>query len=203
MMQQHRNKQSLSIDTIQSCPDGKYWVRPHERKKINKQGKVYIEHVKGYCCCYHNPFDHMAEDQKIPTEHLYFALTVYGEARSENEASKRAIAWIIRNRLTKKRWGTSYREIVLKPAQFSCWKKNDPNYKRLQNPGNDGSAADKLAWQRCKKLYEEIQHASEAENPLPGVCHYFSGPPNPKIPWEKHYFDLPDVPRFHFAKLDK
>ena len=145
----------------------------------------------------------MVEIEKISSEHLYFSLTIYGEARSENDASKRAIAWIIRNRLTKKRWGDSYRTIVLKPAQFSCWRKTDPNYKKMQAPGQDGSKADKHAWQRCKELYEEIQNAPETENPIPGVCHYFSGPPNPKHPWEKNYFNLPDVPRFHFVKLDK
>ena len=202
-MQQYKSKQSLSSDTIQSCPEGKYWVRPHERKKINKHGKVYIEHVKGYCCCYHSPFDAMAEKEKISTDHLYFSLTLYGEAGGENEASKHAIAWVIRNRLTKKQWGDSYRTIVLKPLQFACWRKNDPNYKRLQHPGQDGSQADKLAWQRCKTLFEEIQHAPEEENPLPGVCHYFSGEPNPRHPWEKKHFNLPGVPRFHFVKLDR
>lgn len=95
-MQQNTNEQSFCSEKKPSCPEGKYWVRPHDRKKTTKQGKVYVEHVKGYCCCYHGPFDHMAEDEKIPTQHLYFSLTVYGEARSENEASKRAshyFAW--------------------------------------------------------------------------------------------------------------
>lgn len=62
--------------------------------------------------------------------------------------------------------------------------------KKMQTPGKDGSKADKNAWQRCKELYEEIQNAPETENPIPGVCHYFSGPPNPKHPWEKNYFNL-------------
>lgn len=107
----------------------------HTHVKINKSGKEYIENVKGYCCCYHNIFDHMVESEKISSEHLYFSLTIYGEARSENEASKRAIAWIIRNRLTKKRWGDLYRTIVLKPAQFACWRKTDPNYKKNADTG--------------------------------------------------------------------
>ena len=203
MMQSNFQVTSQLNDEPQTCPAGKYWVKPHTRKKVTKAGQEYIENVKGYCCCYHNIFDHMVEIEKIPSEHLYFSLTVYGEARSENDASKRAIAWIIRNRLTKKRWGDSYRTIVLKPAQFSCWRKTDPNYKKMQAPGQDGSKVDKHAWKRCKELYEEIQNAPETENPIPGVCHYFSGPPNPKHPWEKNYFNLPDVPRFHFVKLDK
>ena len=43
----------------------------HTRKKVTKAGQEHIE--------------------KIPSKHLYFSLTVYVEARSENDSSKRAI----------------------------------------------------------------------------------------------------------------
>ena len=191
------------------CSDGKYWVSPHERKRKTKIGKVYIENVKGYCCCYHGPYQKIAEEEKISYDHLFFALTIYGEARSENAASKRAIAWIIRNRFTKKKGEDSYRKIVLRPLQFSCWNKDDPNYKLLQSPGKNGLSAhqkafDKAAWQKCKVTLLEIYNASEKDNPLPGVCHYFSGLPDVKThPWEKNHFDLPGVPHLHFVKLDK
>jgi hypothetical protein len=188
----------------QSCPNGKYWISPHQRKRITKGGKIYIQQVKGYCCSYHNPYQKIAEEEKIPLDHLYFVLTVYGEAGGESIASKRAIAWIIRNRLAKKRWGDSYRKVVLKRNQFACWNKNDPNYKRLQHPGKDGSTADKKAWQKCKEIFKEVSNASKKTNPIPNVCHYFSGKPDIKRhPWEKDYFDLPGVLHFHFVKLDK
>lgn len=46
----------------QSCPAGKYWISPHERKRIDKHGKAYVQHVTGYCCCYHGPFQKLAEE---------------------------------------------------------------------------------------------------------------------------------------------
>jgi hypothetical protein len=95
----------------------------------------------------------------------------------------------------------TYRDIVLKKNQFSCWLKNDPNYKRLEHPGKHDSI-DFRAWQDCKLLAEEVDHEPKNNNPLPGVYHYFSGEPNiKKHPWQKKYFDLPGVPNFHFVRL--
>src|SRR5579862_6752526 len=95
-------KHSISNDTTPTCPKGKYWIRPHQRKRTDKNGKIHIEQVKGYCCSCHSPFQKIADEEKLPLDHLYFSLTLYGEARGENDAGKRAIAWIIQNRFSKK-----------------------------------------------------------------------------------------------------
>jgi len=118
-----------------SCPYDKYWVRPHQRIKKDKNGKTHIEKVKGYCSSYRAPYHRIALEEKISLDHLYYALTVYGEAGGENTASKRAIAWIIRNRMAKKRWGDFYQKIVVRPSQFNCWSRKNVNYARLQHPG--------------------------------------------------------------------
>ena len=67
------------------------------------------------------------------------AKTIYGEARGESITGKEAIASVVLNRLkiSKQKngywWGDSIKEICLKPWQFSCWNKDDPNYAKLQN----------------------------------------------------------------------
>ena len=180
-----------------SCPTGKYWVHPYKRKLIDGSGKPYIQSVTGYCCSYRGLFHKIAEEEKIPLDMLYFVLTVYGEARDQNDASKRAIAWIIRNRYEKS-GGKSYQKVVLRRSQFSCWMKSDPNYEKLKHPGAD-NPSDKRAWDIIKVIAKEAHHASEKENPLPGVYHYFSGKPKKK--WQMHYFDLPGIPNFHFVKF--
>lgn len=180
------------------CPKGKYWVPPYERQRIDKNGTIQIVRVKGYCSSYRTPFHIIAEVEKISLDHLYFALTVYGEARSENYESKRAIAWIIQNRLKRTNENT-YQKVVLRKTQFSCWNKKDANYEKLKHPGKDGSLADKQAWEDVKIIIKEVMYASESQNPLQGVYNYFSG--NPKKKWQTHYFDLPNVPRFHFVKF--
>ena len=206
LLEKHQKFTLPKNDSAPPCPEGQFWVSPHQRKRITKSGKTYTEQVKGYCCCYHGPYQKIAEEENIPFDHLFFVLTVYGEARGENTASRRAIAWVIRNRFSRKSFGDSYRSIVLKPLQFSCWNKGDKNYKMLQNPGKNGNSTyekevDKNAWQKCKDTFKEVFYAAENENFLPGVYHYFSG--KPKKHWQEKYFDLPDIPNFHFVKLDK
>lgn len=60
------------------------------------------------------------------------ARTLYGEARGETLAGMVAVAWTIRNRVNdgkaKSWWGEGYAGVCLKPYQFSCWNKNDPNF---------------------------------------------------------------------------
>lgn len=166
---------------------------------ITQDGKVYIQKIKGYCCKCHSPYQKIADEEKLPLDHLYFALTVYGETRGENDTSKKAIAWVIKNRFEKKMGGKSYKEIVLRKSQFACWKKSDPNYAKLRHPGKDGTPSDKKSWQQCKIIIEEIKNAQKNTNPIPEIYHYFSGKPNRR--WQKKYFDLPGIPHFHFVKL--
>lgn len=65
------------------------------------------------------------------------ARTLWGEARGETLTGKEAVANVILNRLKLSRrrgkmwWGNSIEEICLKPSQFSCWNKGDPNYPKL------------------------------------------------------------------------
>jgi len=63
------------------------------------------------------------------------ARTLWGEARGEGLAGQIAVAWTIRNRVedgkAKSWWGDGYAGVCLKPYQFSCWNKNDPNYPYL------------------------------------------------------------------------
>ena len=57
-------------------------------------------------------------------------LTVFGEARGEPRKGQIAVAQVIRNRALAK---NTYPAVeCLRPYQFSCWNKNDPNYPILQ-----------------------------------------------------------------------
>lgn len=65
------------------------------------------------------------------------ARTLYGEARSESERGKQAVANVIVNRANlarsnsryATRFGTGIVGVCKKPSQFSCWNRSDPNYK--------------------------------------------------------------------------
>jgi spore germination cell wall hydrolase CwlJ-like protein len=59
------------------------------------------------------------------------ARTLYGEARSEPDAGKTAIAWVILNRVTDRRWPKTIAGVCLQPKQFSAWNERDPNRTKL------------------------------------------------------------------------
>lgn len=49
------------------------------------------------------------------------ALTLYGEARGEGPEGRIAVANVLRNRLSRRHLGQTYRGVCLMPFQFSCW----------------------------------------------------------------------------------
>jgi cell wall hydrolase len=54
--------------------------------------------------------------------------TVYGEARNQSYFGQVAVAWVIKNRSFRpERFGSSIKDVCLRPLQFSCWNVNDPN----------------------------------------------------------------------------
>lgn len=65
------------------------------------------------------------------------ARTLWGEARGEGSTGMEAVACVILNRreVAKRHngywWGSSIIQVCQKPYQFSCWNKQDPNFKRL------------------------------------------------------------------------
>lgn len=68
------------------------------------------------------------------------ARTLYGEARGEVDKvgliALEAVASVIWNRWSAhpSYFGPTPRDVCLKPYQFSCWNKNDPNLKLLLSP---------------------------------------------------------------------
>ena len=71
------------------------------------------------------------------------ACTIYGEARGESFIGKMAVGFVILNRAKKR--GTTPGSEAIRPYQFSCWNKDDPNCKLITNP-NDISGKE---WREC------------------------------------------------------
>lgn len=65
------------------------------------------------------------------------ARTLWGEARGEGSTGMEAVASVILNRAEIGRrmggywWGNTVIQVCQKPYQFSCWNKQDPNFKKL------------------------------------------------------------------------
>ena len=103
----------------------------------------------------------------LNTNLLHLAKTIYGEARGESVETMFAVGWVIRNRLQAKRYGNTYRDVVLQDKQFSCWNKGDPNYKKIK-----GMISGRL-WEVCIGVAIVVMQSAEKHNPVFGVKHYY------------------------------
>lgn len=69
----------------------------------------------------------------------FMACTLYGECRGEPHEGQVAVAWVIRNRASRRRFVTlpgtegAVKAACLAPWQFSCWNANDPNMPLLRS----------------------------------------------------------------------
>lgn len=64
------------------------------------------------------------------TDLKLLTLCIYGEARGEGELGRTAVGCVVKNRV-KLHPQKSYKEVILKPLQFSCFNSDDPNFKTL------------------------------------------------------------------------
>ena len=63
-------------------------------------------------------------------EYRLLARLIYGEARGEPVQGRIAVACVVRNRVRRPSWwGRTWREVMLKPYQFSCFNPGDPNFR--------------------------------------------------------------------------
>lgn len=92
-------------------------------------------------------FDELAADT--------LARTMWGEARGEGSAGMQAVAAVVMNRVAVARarggywWGNSVVQVCQKPYQFSCWNKDDANFRKvLAVDGRDRHFAVALAMAR-------------------------------------------------------
>lgn len=114
----------------------------------------------------------LLENQKEVT---LLALCVWGESRGESQSGREAVANVVKNRWRAQRpgWGLTWREVITKPKQFSCFNPNDPNrrlMKHLQNLDN---------WMSCLEAARVVYEGLVADNTL-GATHYCTIDSNPR-----------------------
>lgn len=100
--------------------------------------------------------------------------TIYGEARGEGFIGMKAVAHVLLNRARIK--NQSLDEVCLKPWQFSCWNKNDPNREKLEKLEIE---TNQIALQCAAALSE----AEQEDDFTKGATHYHTNNIEPK--WAK------------------
>lgn len=103
----------------------------------------------------------MAFDEEIAD------MTIFMEASGEPPEGRRAVAWVIVNRLNSGRYGASLAAVCLHPFQFSCWNTSDPNRLRIaKTPESDPVLLD------CALALQQAQ--AGGTDPTDGATLYYS-----------------------------
>lgn len=102
------------------------------------------------------------------------AKTIYGEARGESRQGQTAVACVIFNRFRSGKWfsAKTLAGVCLKPLQFSCWNKSDPNSQILAN----------LPYSAYSRYFDVIKEAEKGDI-TNGATHYCTYAVLPRTKW--------------------
>jgi peptidoglycan hydrolase-like protein with peptidoglycan-binding domain len=114
------------------------------------------------------PFEAIASDVDV------LARTIFGEARGEPDQGKIGVAYTVINRVSIAQsrggywWGNTIREVCLKPFQYSCWNRNDPNRAIILavRPGE-------RVFDRCLVIARQVIERA-ISNPVDRSTHYYA-----------------------------
>lgn len=132
------------------------------------------------------------------------ARTLYGEARGEYPrtdgglAALIAVANVVCNRASERTWyGTSVADVCLKPFQFSCWNKGDPNRALIESVKAEQDALFNI----CCKVSENVINRiwpdlTAASN------HYYATSMSTPPDWAKNQTPRFILGRHRFFKLN-
>lgn len=121
------------------------------------------------------------------------ARTIYGEASNQPLEGQRAIANVIQNRVKLQGWmGKTFREVCLKPYQFSCWLPS-PDRERLMRADNTDAV-----YVQCLKI-AGLAINGQLQDVTEGSTSYCTKETNPK--WESSMVPTVVLGSHKFFKL--
>ena len=101
----------------------------------------------------------------LPTM-ILIALTIMGEARGEGEEGMRLVASVIYNRANGNKYAMA--DIATDPAQFSCWRKEDPSLALMHK--YQETVSDAKAYETAIAIALEMKSGNF--NPTTTATHY-------------------------------
>lgn len=104
------------------------------------------------------------------------SLAIYHEARGEPYLGQLAVAWVVMNRVTSRRWPDTVCEVVWQRHQFS-W----------TNDGRSDRPRERKAWQQVQDI-ARLVYRSEAANVIGEATHYHAS--YIRTPGWAHHFTL-------------
>ncbi|WP_298374408.1 cell wall hydrolase [Azospirillum sp.] len=136
----------------------------------------------------------MIDPGTLPPREI-IARTLWGEARGEGIAGMAAVAGVIANRVRSPRWwGKTVSTVCLKPYQFSCWLKGDPNRDKLLTV----TEADRSYW-LALEIADELEDG-RLRDVTAGADHYHSTRVQPE--WSRGKTPVATIGVHRFYRLE-
>lgn len=120
-----------------------------------------------------NPTQGLCQQQEL----TLLTMCIWGEARRSSGEIQRAVGFVVRNRVERRlpRFGLGWREVLLKPYQFSTFDPEGPSRERIFHPLQNDS---EWAWKSCCAgaliAYEELYSDASRD-----ALFYYSGTSRP------------------------
>ena len=127
-------------------------------------------------------------------EVLWLARCVYSESNLKHE--QEVVAWVVRNRVETEYRGSSYREVVLEPLQFSAFNTPSPRRSHILSLTHKSTSA---VWQQALDVALTVYQSDPINRPISLETRHFYSPISMKggktPPWAKHAdaIDLADI----------
>ena len=122
------------------------------------------------------------------------ALAIYREARGEGQDAKRAVGWVIRNRVQAGgAFGGDYCTVITRHAQFSSFNRGDPNATVFPRFA-DGNWRESV-----QNVVDVLEHTFS--DPSLGATHYYDRSMDAHPPaWAAAMTPTVDIGAFHFFR---
>ncbi len=118
-------------------------------------------------------------------EVMWLARCLVSESNQTDE--QRLVAWVVRNRVDTAYRGTTYREVILEPLQFSAF--NTPSTRRTYLLGLNQYSTNKT-WVDAVEIALDVYHAPASDRPFARETRHFYSPVSMKgrttPPWAEN-----------------
>ena len=104
-------------------------------------------------------------------EVVWLARCIYSESNLKHE--QELIAWVVRNRVETEYRGSSYREVILEPLQFSVF--NEPSPRRSHILSLNHKSTSK-AWQQALEIALNVYESDPINRPISIETRHFYSP---------------------------
>ncbi len=180
IQESYRRKTSLEEDLDHDIVVA-YMLRDSSRKESGEEQNPLIEPIReefpaqNQEAYFQQPTlrDYCITNFSQDSEENLLARMIFGEARGCSQNERIAVGYTAVNRLQRpRRFGRNLHDVILRPWQYSCFNRNDPNRAQLMDPQQYDIRSFEECLEAARGILSQTYH-----DQTQGATHYF----NPRL----------------------